>query len=137
MAVSTKSNGIGPDEYLELVQKFPLKPIRNGDQLREAHKIIDDMTKIPENKLTRDQEKRWAATCTAMARRIRLADSDRLWVAHAEEITRKLGELPGEEEEERDPNDPESTIPASRASTRVESTPAFKKLLPALVSQLT
>jgi len=34
---------------------FPLKPIRNDDQLRDAHNVIDEMTKIPEEKMTRDQ----------------------------------------------------------------------------------
>ncbi len=34
-------------------------------------------------------------------RPIRLADSDRLWIAHAEEIVRKLGEEPDEEDRDR------------------------------------
>jgi HTH-type transcriptional regulator/antitoxin HigA len=55
MAVRAKAKDAERDEYLELVQKFPLKPIRNEDQLRQAHKIIDEMTRIPPRKLTRDQ----------------------------------------------------------------------------------
>jgi HTH-type transcriptional regulator/antitoxin HigA len=55
MAMSTKRNQTGRDEYLELVQKFPLKPVRNDAQLREAHKVIDELTRIPEEKLSRDQ----------------------------------------------------------------------------------
>ncbi len=55
MAASTKTTGARKDEYLDLVRKFPLKPIRDDDQLRKAHKVIDELTKIPENKLSRDQ----------------------------------------------------------------------------------
>ena len=55
MANLTKTKEPGRDEYLGLVRKFPLKPIRSDDQLRKAHKIIDEITRIPEEKLTRDQ----------------------------------------------------------------------------------
>jgi HTH-type transcriptional regulator / antitoxin HigA len=47
--------GTGRDEYLELVQRLPLKPIRNSRQLRAAHRVIDELTKIPEHRLSRDQ----------------------------------------------------------------------------------
>jgi HTH-type transcriptional regulator/antitoxin HigA len=55
MVVFTKSTETGRDEFLELVQKFPLKPIRSNEQLHAAHRVIDEMTKIPEEKLTQDQ----------------------------------------------------------------------------------
>jgi RNA polymerase primary sigma factor len=95
-------------------------------QLAELRKLLKAYKKQGD-RLSRPQEKRWTLHSTNLARAIRLADSDRLWVLHAEEAARKMGELAGEEDEMVDPNDPESTIPASRASTRVESTPAFKK----------
>ena len=41
--------------YLELDRRFPLRPIRTEERLRAAHKMIDELTKIPEEKLTRDQ----------------------------------------------------------------------------------
>ena len=41
-----------------------------------------------------------ASVCASLAKAIRLADSDRLWIAHAEEAARRLGEEPGEEEQE-------------------------------------
>jgi len=44
------------------------------------------------NKLTREQEKKYRAASESLARAIRLADSDRLWIAHAEAVVRKLGE---------------------------------------------
>jgi HTH-type transcriptional regulator / antitoxin HigA len=43
------------DEFLELVQKFPLKPIRTQEQLEAAHAVIDELTRIPEEKLSSDQ----------------------------------------------------------------------------------
>ena len=55
MTTLTIPNETIHDEYLELVRAFPLKPIRNGKQLPEAHKVIDTMTETPEKKLTRDQ----------------------------------------------------------------------------------
>jgi RNA polymerase primary sigma factor len=95
-------------------------------QLAELKKLLKAYKKQGD-RLTRPQEKRWTLHCTNLARAIRLADSDRLWVLHAEEAARKMGELAGEEEEMVDPNDPESTIPASRTTTRIEATPAYKK----------
>jgi RNA polymerase primary sigma factor len=73
-------------------------------QIAELHKLIKAYKK-QRNKLTRAQEKKWAGLTSDLARAIRLADSDRLWVMHAEEIVRKLGaepspESPQEEEEE-------------------------------------
>jgi len=38
------------DGYLEVVRKFPLRPIRTEERLRAAHKVIDELTKIPEEK---------------------------------------------------------------------------------------
>ena len=44
-----------------------------------------------EHKLSRPQEKKWAQLTASLARAIRLADSDRLWVVRAEEAARSLG----------------------------------------------
>lgn len=43
------------DEFLELVKRFPLKPIRSEERLREAHAVIDELIRIPEDRLTDDQ----------------------------------------------------------------------------------
>jgi HTH-type transcriptional regulator / antitoxin HigA len=54
MATTIKKKS-AKDHYFELVQRFPLAPIRNHRQLKEAHAMIDELTLIPENKLTQGQ----------------------------------------------------------------------------------
>jgi RNA polymerase primary sigma factor len=71
----------------------------NTPQIAELRKLIKAYKK-QRNKLTRPQEKKWATFAEALARAIRLADSDRLWVAHAEEIVRKVGAEPSRDSEE-------------------------------------
>ena len=95
-------------------------------ELPSLHKMMKVYRK-QRNKLTPAQEKRWTALCTALAKRIRLADSDRLWVLHGETIGRKLGAMPDEEEEQIDPNDPESIIPSSRVAPQLIATPVYRK----------
>ena len=63
-------------------------------QIAELRKLLKAFKK-QRNKLTRPQEKKYRDGCASLAQAIRLADSDRLWIAHAEEIVRKLGEEPG------------------------------------------
>jgi RNA polymerase primary sigma factor len=70
-------------------------------QIPELHKLIKAFKK-QQNKLTRPQEKKWAGFTSTLARAIRLADSDRLWVLHAEEVVRKLGALPDHENSEEE-----------------------------------
>jgi len=43
------------DDYLELVRRFPLAPIRTERQLQTAHRIIDELSIIDEDKLTPGQ----------------------------------------------------------------------------------
>jgi RNA polymerase primary sigma factor len=97
-------------------------------ELAELRKLTRTFKK-QHQRLGREQEKKWTTLSTNMARRIRLADSDRLWVAHAEETMRKLGAMPDEEEEEIDPNDPEATIPTSRVAPRIAVTAQYSKYL--------
>ena len=68
-------------------------------QLADIKKILK-AAKKQRNKLTRAQEKRWKDTCVSLARAIRLADSDRLWIAHCEDVTRKLGAEPDADEQD-------------------------------------
>ncbi len=68
-------------------------------QIEDLRKTLRTFKK-QRNKLTRDQEKKYRAVCASLAKAIRLADSDRLWIAHSEEAARRLGEEPGEEEQE-------------------------------------
>lgn len=54
--MSTTTPKFAPaDDYLQLVQKFPLTPIRSQKQLKEAHGVIDRLTQIPEHRLTQGQ----------------------------------------------------------------------------------
>jgi len=43
------------DDYLELVRRFPLSPIRTERQLQAAHRMIDELSVIDEGKLTPGQ----------------------------------------------------------------------------------
>ncbi len=62
-------------------------------QIPELRKLIKAFKK-QRNKLTREQDRKWTALTTALGRAVRLPDSDRLWIAHAEETGRKLGDEP-------------------------------------------
>jgi len=101
-------------------------------QLVELRKLLK-VYKKQRNKLTKDQEKKWKTLCTAMARGIRLADSDRLWVAHSEEMVRKLGEDPDVDEEIDDVeipmNEEGETVGAPPTGPRIPVTPAYRKYL--------
>ena len=55
-------------------------------ELRKFAKLF----KKQKNKLTKDQEKKYRGFAESLARAIRLADSDRLWIANAEEAVKKL-----------------------------------------------
>jgi antitoxin component HigA of HigAB toxin-antitoxin module len=55
MATKTTKSAKANDDYFTLIQRFPLVPIRNARHLKEAHSIIDELTRIPENKLTQGQ----------------------------------------------------------------------------------
>jgi antitoxin component HigA of HigAB toxin-antitoxin module len=55
MTTKTKKNAAMTDDYFALIQRFPLVPIRNGEQLKEAHAMIDDLTRIPPAQLTHGQ----------------------------------------------------------------------------------
>ncbi len=69
-------------------------------QIAELRKLLKTFRK-QRFKLTRTQEKRYRDWCVSLAKAIRLADSDRLWIAHAEEVVRKLGEEPDDDERDR------------------------------------
>ena len=68
-------------------------------QIPELRKLLK-LHKKQRNKLTRSQEKKYRTLCVSLAKAIRLADSDRLWIAHAEEVVRRLGEEPDDEEQD-------------------------------------
>jgi RNA polymerase primary sigma factor len=104
-------------------------------QIAELRKYFKAYRK-QRNKLTRDQEKKYHALCESLARAIRLADSDRLWIANAEAAVRKLGN-PGPVEDTEEEGiaistptpTPGSTPPAAPEAPSLANTPAFKKYL--------
>ena len=80
------------------------------------------------SKLTRDQEKKYRSVCASLAKAIRLADSDRLWIAHSEEAARRLGEEPGEEEQEAALDQlAQPDAVSARGTPHLPATATFKK----------
>ncbi len=95
-------------------------------QIAELRRLLKLFQK--NNKLTKDQEKKWVQGTTSLARAIRLADSDRLWIAHAEEIVRKAGDPPANDEDVE--VEGIASVPSSQVSlavSRVTVTAAYKK----------
>jgi RNA polymerase primary sigma factor len=58
-------------------------------QLEELRKLCRAFKK-QRSKLTREQQKEYDALSEGLARAVRLADADRLWIAHAEDVVRKI-----------------------------------------------
>lgn len=54
-AIARKNPRLIQDDYLELVMRFPLVPIRSDAHLKKAHNMIDELIRIPEKKLTASQ----------------------------------------------------------------------------------
>jgi RNA polymerase primary sigma factor len=65
----------------------------NLPQLAELQRLLK-LYRKQKLKLTRDQEKKWRGACISLARAIRLADSDRLWILHCEEAVKQAGDEP-------------------------------------------
>jgi RNA polymerase primary sigma factor len=82
------------------------------------------------NKLTKEQEKKYRAVCEHLARTIRLADSDRLWILHCEEAVRRLGEPPSVEDlEDEGIAVPSTSIIPSESVSALANTPGYKKYI--------
>jgi RNA polymerase primary sigma factor len=99
-------------------------------QIAEMRKVLHAAAKH-EHKLTRPQEKKWGELSASLARAVRLPDSDRLWVAHAEEAARGLGVLPSQAEEGSESvngeDDGTPMVRARRAMPQLPPTPQFRK----------
>jgi RNA polymerase primary sigma factor len=103
-------------------------------QLPEIHGLLRTLQKN-KGKATPDHKKKWKALTTELARAIRLADSDRLWILHCEELAKRLGddviadnqtdleELPAVGENEGD------AAPVSLARPHVENNTEYKRYL--------
>ncbi len=68
-------------------------------QIAELRRLLK-LSKKTKWKLSRISDKRWMETCVSLARAIRLADSDRLWIAHAEDTVRYLCVTPDPDDDE-------------------------------------
>jgi RNA polymerase primary sigma factor len=99
-------------------------------QIAEIRKLLKTFKK-QRNKLTRPQEKKYRDWCASLAKAIRLADSDRLWIAHAEDVVRKLGEEPDDEERDRalDQADQGDGAQPTEAKAHLPPTSQYKKTL--------
>jgi len=97
-------------------------------QMGEIRKLLKAFKK-QRGKLTRTQEKKYRDWCASLAKAIRLADSDRLWIANAEDMVRKLGDEPDEEERDRvlDLDQQHEGEEARPADPHVPATPAYRK----------
>jgi RNA polymerase primary sigma factor len=103
-------------------------------QIAELRKLLQAYAKNQE-KLTRIQERKWAQLTASLARAVRLPDTDRLWVIHAEEAARGQGVSPtqidaGSEALEDAEEETTASIAAGRISRempRLPPTPQFRK----------
>ncbi len=98
-------------------------------QIAEIRKLLKSAKK---RKLAGAQEKKYRGWCMALAKAIRLADSDRLWIAHAEEAVRKLGEAPDEAEQDAVLEQDEGV--SSPLSPHLEPTPSYRRFLDKIAS---
>jgi RNA polymerase primary sigma factor len=94
-------------------------------QLAELRKVLHSFGRRA--KPSREQEKKYRTLCVALAKTIRLPDSDRLWIAHAEEAARRLGAPPSEAEQEAVLDQPEGE--AAPSSQHLAPSAAYKKYL--------
>ncbi|HEY4017027.1 MAG TPA: sigma-70 family RNA polymerase sigma factor [Polyangiaceae bacterium] len=131
--VAILSYGAAADHALDSLEKdLPTDEDEKLDlpQLPELRKLLA-VHKKQRHKLTREQERKYRTWCVSLAKAIRLADSDRLWIAHAEEVVRRLGDLPGEEEQdaELDQRDREEGegAPTSHSQPHIPATASYKK----------
>jgi antitoxin component HigA of HigAB toxin-antitoxin module len=54
MATRTRPTVV-TDDYFELIKRFPLVPIHNDRHLKEAHRIIDELSIVDEDELSEGQ----------------------------------------------------------------------------------
>lgn len=99
-------------------------------QIPELRRLL----KAPSKKraVGRDRDKKYRNLCVSLAKAIRLADSDRLWIAHAEEAVRKLGDEPDEDEQDDAVLGVAEGQAPLAARPRLEPTAAYRKCMNAI-----
>src|SRR5262249_41541238 len=102
------------DHWVALLAFLPISDLLFDaieDEIRKANDPEIKAPQIPEmrkfaksvkrnKKLTVDQEKKWGAMSAALARAIRLPDSDRLWMARAGRIAHEVVREPDLDDED-------------------------------------
>ncbi len=88
-------------------------PEINAPQIPDMRRSLKNLKK-QRTRLTPDQERRWSNLCAAMARSIRLPDSDRLWMARVNRIARDVVRERDIEDDENEPRAIISVTPAYR-----------------------
>ncbi len=132
--VAILSYGPAADHALDSLEKdLPTDEEEKLDlpQISEIRRLLGVLKK-QRHKLSREQEKKYRGWCASLAKAIRLADSDRLWIAHAEEVVRRLGDLPDEVEAES-PLDQEEGAPTSHSQPHIPVTASYKKFTTKIV----
>ena len=98
-------------------------------QIPVMRKLIK-LSKKTKGRLSKISDRRWTETCISLARAIRLADSDRLWIAHAEETVRALCVAPDPDDDEHmDIEVPESEIRIGEAKAVLPFTNQYRRFL--------
>jgi RNA polymerase primary sigma factor len=104
-------------------------------QIVDLRKIIGSHA-LHNSKLSREEEKKYRKLSASLAKDIRLADSDRLWIARAEGVVRHLANLPSPESldlrmagEARPSNPAVPEPPASRHPSVWRITPGYRRCL--------
>ncbi len=88
-------------------------PEISAPQIPDMRRSLKNLKKL-RARLTPEQERRWSNLCAAMARSIRLPDSDRLWMARVNRIARDVVRERDIEDDENEPRAVISVTPAYR-----------------------
>ncbi|MBI5533206.1 MAG: sigma-70 family RNA polymerase sigma factor [Deltaproteobacteria bacterium] len=96
----------------EEINACPEREEIDTSALPEVRKYIKCFKKA--GKLTPDQERRYVAQCTRLARAVRLPDSDRVWIGRCQKLVRDLVEP----NDSADQASNESVLPNNRAYQR-------------------
>jgi len=94
------------DHWVSILAFLPTATLVIEGLKRDIEQLADEPLDLPEiaelekmsrafrkaGKFTKPQEKKWDSLSVDLGRKIRLADSDRLWIARAEETLKRAGE---------------------------------------------
>ncbi|MFO0662575.1 MAG: sigma-70 family RNA polymerase sigma factor [Polyangiaceae bacterium] len=99
------------DHWVAILAFLPTSTMVLEGLKRDIEQLSDEPLDLPElaelekmsrafrkaGKFSKAQEKKWESLSSELGRKIRLADSDRLWIARAEETMKRAGEEADEE----------------------------------------